>query len=465
MQLFKYILPATLVSAMLFATSCSDDMDDTVTHVPTEVTEASLTDGSTVDVLLHKTLTIKYNHPVVVANANGITLNGQPLSNVKADVCTLTADLALAPGTAYTLSIAPGAIVRYGEQGTNPALYEVHFTTREAPVLDDKMINPNATEAAKKVFSTLRSVYGSKTLSGAMGEVAWGSRYYDAITEAGGKAPAVIGFDYIHISYSPADWIDYGDITPVKQAWEAGAIPAITWHWNVPRTNKKGAKLDTAVSKFSPANVLVEGTWERGVADKDIEEVAGYLKLLQDAGIAVIFRPFHEAAGDYQNGPWFWWGADGVEVTRQLWDFLYDQLTNKYGINNLIWEWTVQTSSGGAMASNDEMASAYVGNTKCDLVGVDLYPTDDLWNDFDRWYAVRELVAGKKMVALSECGMLFNPENAFASGESWLYFMQWYETPDSNSFGIMNYSPAETWKAVMNSPYVLDRAGWKALMK
>ena len=188
-------------------------------------------------------------------------------------------------------------------------------------------------------------------------------------------------------------------------------------------------------------------------------------EFLQDAGIAVIFRPFHEAAGAYQNGPWFWWGADGVEVTRQLWDFLYDQLTNKYGINNLIWEWTVQTSSGGAMASNDEMASAYVGNTKCDLVGVDLYPTDDLWNDFDRWYAVRELVAGKKMVALSECGMLFNPENAFASGESWLYFMQWYETPDSNSFGIMNYSPAETWKAVMNSPYVLDRAGWKALMK
>ena len=464
MKIFKYILPAALVSASLVVSSCSDDLEDDITVVPTEVTSASLEEGSTVDVLLHKQFTLKYNHPIVISDANGVTLNGKPLQNVKADVCTLTADLALEPGTDYTLAIAPGAVTRYGDVGTDPEAYTLKFKTRALPVIDANLINPNATAEAKQVYAALMSVYGKKALSGTMGEIAWGSDYYDAITEAAGKAPAVIGFDYIHLASSPANWIDYGDITPVKEAWESGAVPAITWHWNVPRTNKKGAKLDYAVSKFMPSNVMIEGSWENGVAEADVKKLAGYLKLLQDAKIPVIFRPLHEAAGDYTNGAWFWWGAEGVDVTKDLWNWLYNKLTNEYGINNLIWEWTMQTNSSGVLASNEELAGAYVGNANCDMVGVDLYANDDLWSNFDCWYAVREAIDGKKMIALSECGKLFNPDVAFAKGETWLYFMQWYENISSAQYGIVNYSPAESWQSVMQSPYILDLAGWKTVL-
>lgn len=465
MKAFRYIVPAFMAAFAM--TSCNEDVDIQPELTPTAVTEASIADGATVDALLHREVSLTYSHPVVLKDPSGITLNDAPVQNVKIDICNVSFPVTLEPGKNYTLKISSGALKRFGMDEVTPEAYTVNFTTREAPVVDAELINKNATPEAKALYKTLLSFYGSKTASGTMGEIAWGSRYYDVIAEAAEKAPAIIGFDFIHLSFSPANWIDYGDITPVKKAWEAGAIPAIMWHWNVPRTDKRGAKLDTAPSKFSPANVLVPGSWENGIAEADVAEVASYLKLLQDANIPVLFRPLHEAAGDYSYGAWFWWGAEGTEVTKQLWNWLYDKLTNQYGINNLVWEWTMQTNDSGNLAEVATMQGAYVGHDKCDIVGVDLYKNEALFNDFNTFYAVREAIEGKKMIALTETGNLFDPEIAFSTGETWLYFMQWYDLPEGSDseYGIIKYTPAELWKQVMNSNRVIGRDEMKALLK
>ena len=464
MKLLRYFLPLGLLAVV--AASCSDNMEDEVTFTPTTASSDAIAEGSTVDLLLHRDITVTYTHPVKIVNPAAITLNGKPVDGATANVCALNIPLRLEAGTDYTLTVGEGALVRYDhpEMGADP--YVLHFTTRPAPVLDAELTDPAATPEAKKLFAFLQSQYGQKTMSGTMGAIAWDSGYYDAITAAAGKAPAVIGFDYIHLAASPANWIDYGDITPVKDAWEAGNLVQIMWHWNVPRLNNPKAQLSTGISRFSPSNAMVPGNWEYDIMEADIAKVAGYLKLIQDAGIPVIFRPFHEAAGDYAPswGPWFWWGAEGVDVTKQLWDHLYDKLVNGYGIHNMIWCWTVQTCNAGELASLDQLQGAYVGNDKCDFVGVDIYSDDDLFSDFDRFYLTRELVEGKKMVALSECGNLFNPEVAFEKGETWLYFMQWYET-ENNTYFIKSYSPAETWQQVVNSPYTLNREDVKPLLK
>lgn len=464
MKLLRYFLPLGLLAVV--AVSCSDNMEDEVTFTPTTASSDAIAEGSTVDLLLHRDITVTYTHPVKIVNPAAITLNGKPVDGATANVCALNIPLRLEAGTDYTLTVGEGALVRYDhpEMGADP--YVLHFTTRPAPVLDAELTDPAATPEAKKLFAFLQSQYGQKTMSGTMGAIAWDSGYYDAITAAAGKAPAVIGFDYIHLAASPANWIDYGDITPVKDAWEAGNIVQIMWHWNVPRLNNPKAQLSTGISRFSPSNAMVPGNWEYDIMEADIAKVAGYLKLIQDAGIPVIFRPFHEAAGDYAPswGPWFWWGAEGVDVTKQLWDHLYDKLVNGYGIHNMIWCWTVQTCNAGELASLDQLQGAYVGNDKCDFVGVDIYSDDDLFSDFDRFYLTRELVEGKKMVALSECGNLFNPEVAFEKGETWLYFMQWYET-ENNTYFIKSYSPAEIWQQVVNSPYTLNREDVKPLLK
>lgn len=53
-----------------------------------------------------------------------------------------------------------------------------------------------------------------------------------------------------------------------------------------------------------------------------------------------------EAAGNTYDfaggGAWFWWGAQGAEVYKQLWRFMYDRLVNYHKLNNLIWVWTSQ---------------------------------------------------------------------------------------------------------------------------
>lgn len=52
----------------------------------------------------------------------------------------------------------------------------------------------------------------------------------------------------------------------------------------------------------------------------------------EEAGVPVLWRPLHESSGG-----WFWWGAKGAEPFRQLWIYLYNELTCTYGCNNLIW--------------------------------------------------------------------------------------------------------------------------------
>lgn len=75
----------------------------------------------------------------------------------------------------------------------------------------------------------------------------------------------------------------------------------------------------------------------KALIDADIAEIAKQLNRLRDAGVPVLWRPLHEASGG-----WFWWGAKGPEAYKKLWYYLYDQLTNVYGCNNLIWVWNGQ---------------------------------------------------------------------------------------------------------------------------
>jgi len=193
---------------------------------------------------------------------------------------------------------------------------------------------------------------------------------------------------------------------------------------------------------------------------KDIEEVAGYLKLLQDENIPVIWRPLHEAAGNYNlygpNGAWFWWGKGGAEPCKKLWKLLYDQLVNVHGLNNLIWVWTVDVTKG----AEDQYLDWYPGDEYVDIVGFDVY--EDNTDAKDRQYeALVNLTKGRKLVTVSECGNIPDPAKCMESGNRWSWFMVWPSaddkgniilTPDNWKLNTLDY-----WKQVMDSPYTLSR--------
>ena len=571
MNKFKYMLAAAIVGFSL--TACDDDDTygplDGVGMVNRSV---SLEDGASVLAATINQITLDYNNLVGLNPSFPITLNGQAVSAVvnPANGMQVVVPVTLTPFTDYVLEVPQGAIYRSDDATVLANALTLNFNTNTGinpSLLDASLTNPNATAEAKAVFNMLKANYGSKQLSGAMGEVAWGTGFCDLIKENSGKFPAIVGFDYIHLASSPANWIDYGDITPVKTIWDAGSIPTVTWHWNVPtakpgtetlwsgeqamgdwsgfiQINDEAAKdilskvvinsvitvktkdvnagaqgsvkngstwggltsdleyfditgdysvtvtadmlldikndgiiisgkeytatevtltipaggdmsYDAKSDVFNAANVLVPGSWENQVATADVAKLAGYLKLLQDANIPVLFRPFHEAAGDYGWGAWFWWGNSGVDVTKQLWSWLRTKLTDEYGLNNLIWVWTVQTSDEGKLADMAKIRAAYPGDDQVDIIGTDLYE-NPLSNQTEQFNTLYNLVGGKKMVALTECGNLLDVDSALADGALWSYFMGWYEQND-NGPAFIEWNKDNEWSTVLNNANVLNQ--------
>ena len=197
---------------------------------------------------------------------------------------------------------------------------------------------------------------------------------------------------------------------------------------------------------FMPSNCLVEGTWENKVWSDDLAKVAGYLKTMQEMGIAVIWRPFHEAKGNYDvyqagTGAWFWWGKEGPEVCKQLWIAMYDYMKAQ-GVNNLIWVWTdIPTSFDPKW---------YPGDQYVDMVGADIYNQTDAAAIASTMQQLQYLYPNK-MVTLSECGGVADAGAQFEAGATWSWFMPWYEGEGTT------YAPMEWWQNVMNSPHVITR--------
>ena len=188
-----------------------------------------------------------------------------------------------------------------------------------------------------------------------------------------------------------------------------------------------------------------------------LEKIAAYLKLLQDEGIPVLWRPLHEAAGNWytqwQSGAWFWWGADGAQAYKDLWIYVFDYF-KEAGLRNLIWVWTTQTSS-----ASDADFDFYPGDSYVDIIGKDIYNTDDVRALSSQFSTVIQY-SSHKMVTLSELGGVADMTSQWNAGAHWLYFMPWYDY-DLGEAGYTseNHSQADIswWEASFASDAVITR--------
>lgn len=339
--------------------------------------------------------------------------------------------------------------------------------------LDANLTNPQASAQAKNVYAFLLEQNGGKMLSGVQsGGTANNNERVNQIYTLTGKHPALAGYDYIFLQYSPtpAGWswvVNYADISAPREQWENNGLVSFMWHWNVPNSkadwdNGKAGNFDgynfyTEKTSFSIQNALTEGTWEHDFILQDIEKVAGYLKLLQEENIPVIWRPLHEAAGNYNlydgipNNAWFWWGKGGAEACKQLWKLLRDKLEGEYGLNNLIWVWTLDATPG----AESEWDSWYPGNDCVDMVGVDIYANDTEAKRY-QYQAAVNLSGGRKMVTVSECGNIPDPAKCFAQNQAWSWFLAW----DLESYPL---NTNDYWKQLMSSSQVLTRESMPSL--
>ena len=165
-------------------------------------------------------------------------------------------------------------------------------------------------------------------------------------------------------------------------------------------------------NNFKVDEALQDGTWENTVMKADLEKLAGYLKLLQDENIPVLFRPLHEASGG-----WFWWGNCTADDFKALWKYVFDYL-GQAGVHNLVWVWTSCLGD----------ADWYPGDEYVDIIGYDWYPQNAAvyhTSGKDAWDILLS-ISNKKMLALSECSAIPSPDACALDGAMWLWAMPWY---------------------------------------
>lgn len=470
-----------LIIVPLLMMACDSDSSDdepanSVTPSPAAVisltlTGQSITDNAEVDAAVTTMLTLTYSTGVLVPGNANITLNGARLM-ARANGQTVEIPLSLSDDTNYTLTLAEGAVVAAADASVKAPALTLHFKTaakqqpQPSPGGSISSVPVAATtDAALKLYSYLLQQYGKKTISSVMANVNWNNDCAEKVCRLTGKYPAMNCYDFIHICFSPANWIDYTTIKPVQQWTDAGGLVQLMWHFNVPkREGSTDYTCTPSETTFRAANALKEGTWEHKWFYGQMDKVVATMLKLQDAGIAATWRPFHEAAGNATarqqadwTKSWFWWGYDGAEVCKRLWTTMFDYFQQK-GIHNLIWVWTTQNYNGNSSQYRQD-TDWYPGDQYVDIVARDLYGYNGARNQQE--FTEIQSRYPTKMVALGECGRdgytgneAARPSDFWQAGACWSHFMVWYQGGEGSTDTMCSDS---WWKAAMSSPDVITR--------
>lgn len=305
--------------------------------------------------------------------------------------------------------------------------------------------NPNASRQVKTVMKYLSDISGKGIITGQHTQTTLQPelKYIKEIT---GKLPALCGFELLsyspNINYETCDEECLKEINENKNtlqnAWDwarnCNGLITFTWHWFSPFGGFDKAFYSKNTT-FDASKAIVDGTDENQAMLSDMDHMAEILKAFCDKNIPIIWRPFHEAEGD-----WFWWGKKGPDVARQLYLLMYDRYTNYHKLNNLIWVW------------NSPLSEGYVGDDVVDVITRDLYPPKHQHTDLNNEYEeLIKITPSNKLVALGEIGTIPSILNLSKSNIPWAWYMTW-----SNEYGKTDiFTSKEELNNAYNSDYAI----------
>ncbi|HEY4988256.1 MAG TPA: glycosyl hydrolase [Opitutaceae bacterium] len=288
-------------------------------------------------------------------------------------------------------------------------------------------VTPNASPEAVALLQFLYDISGKYILTGQHNFPNTKSRNSQFAAKYIGKTPVIFGSDWGHAKAGDSDsYLARPDIVQeaIRQN-KLGSIVTLCWHAVPPTADEPitfrqlpgsdPAALKSVQGKLLDAqfkDVLTAGTplYEKWCAQ--VDEVAVFLKQLQDAHVPVLWRPYHE-----MNGDWFWWGGrTGEFSTIALYRQLFDRLVNHHHLNNLVWVWSMDRPSKPGM----EHARFFPGIDYVDVLALDVYGSDFAQSYYDSLVALSQ----GKPLALAEVG---NPPTPpiLKRQPRWTYYMTW----------------------------------------
>ena len=238
----------------------------------------------------------------------------------------------------------------------DPRMSQALAAIRKASAAPDpQLVTPEPLPAAKELLAKLYRTAGQGILSGQDTAAAT-----QRVFEVTAKYPAIYG----------ADLAEPGAQAVVDEAtsqYRNHAIVTLSWRPARP-TDEESGKL----SDFEWKELLTPGSrlFERWSAQ--VDAVAGYLKLLQDAGVPVLWRPYPQP-----NSAKFWWAGHKAE-SAALYRQLFDRLVNYHKLRNLVWVWNAGAPGFGP-DSPGQYADYFPGLEYADALAVDLGNTPFSW--------------------------------------------------------------------------------------
>lgn len=263
--------------------------------------------------------------------------------------------------------------------------------------------NPNATAETRQVLNWLAALPNrsdNRVVSGQKVPNPWDfaneyAYYHTGVYDETGKWIAMVS-----CGYSQGIWDDPDMNSVLIGHWNNGGLVNVGCHWYNPWTGNGlnwtgGTYHDRSMNGGDFSDLYTPGNDAYNMFHADMDKKAEWLQELEDAGVVVLWRIFHE-----MNSQTFaWWSGRDQTKYITLWRHVFDYFTYTKGLNNLLWvyapnaeyEWT------------EDVEYYYPGDGYVDIVGMDDYPWDGRLTELpNKGYP--ELLALGKPFAITEFG-------------------------------------------------------------
>jgi len=314
-----------------------------------------------------------------------------------------------------------------------------------------KPATPNASPEAKALLWLIYNLSGKYTLTGQHNYPMAGDRNSVFATNYSGKPPVIWSIDFGFAKEGDQDSyrMRQASVREAIRQNKMGSLVTFCWHAVPPTANEPVtfqpipgadpnalASVQGRLTDDQFKDLLTPGTALYQHWTAQVDTIAFYLKELQKAHVAILWRPYHE-----MNGNWFWWGNRvGQYGTAALYRQLFDRLVNHHKLTNLVWVWSVDRPTRAGM----EFTNFYPGNNYLDILALDVYGSDFKKDYYDGLISL----SNGKPITLAEVGTPPSPE-ILESQPKWSYWVIWA--------GMTRNTSRKQYDALLNDSRVLGR--------